>query len=231
MEVIEWALSRLRKGNELPCQEIIDEIKYQVQRRVIAKQGFTAWDITQELRQQNIRGYHSDFKQVVHNMFEAGDMSGYNRELRDMGGPELAWFYYHTHDYASQQYASSPAPTPLRTTPIVRSRTLVSGDPNDDEDGIVACADKRGTVCVPSKAIRALGLQPGMSAVAIPCRVETKVSIEKPRNDVPANARWYTVDRDCNIRVTQGVFAEAYCFGPRFNVDIDSGSVLLTTLK
>jgi len=55
---------------------------------------FTAFDITMELRKQGMQVFHRDVKEVVHNMFDNGDMEDYRRTHLDVGG-DVKPFLYH----------------------------------------------------------------------------------------------------------------------------------------
>jgi len=54
---------------------------------------FTAFDITRNIRRNGIRCNHEDVKQIVHNMYEVGGMSGYSRSLVDVGRNVRPWLY------------------------------------------------------------------------------------------------------------------------------------------
>lgn len=259
-------------------QEVIDELRYQLQKKVIAHEVFTAYDLTELLRAQGIRCYHSDVKEVVHNTFLAGEMAGYNRRLADYGGTVEAWEYYYDRPDASISTHRAPSAT-ARDYSTIQNRVQdlyqlglktqddidqalgvvhtsgyvqavdIPSDMNktascscsmvpvaDDTDCMVARADKRATVCVPADAVRQLGLRPGWVALVIPCRQECLVRIENPSTralaqiGIPQGARQYIVDDHYNVRITKGVFAEAYCFGTKFKVTVNHDDIVLESL-
>lgn len=54
---------------------------------------FTAFDITKIVRKRGVRCKHDDVKQIVHSVYMSGGMSGYNRDLVDMGRDIQPWLY------------------------------------------------------------------------------------------------------------------------------------------
>lgn len=212
-------------------QEVVDEIRYLVQREVTGFQEFTAWNITQALRRQNIRGWHSDFKQVVHQMFEDGEMKGYARKLKDFGGAEDAWVYH----YAGVPYMPSPGKFP--------SGTKLGGNQilpdNNTPEKVEARSDLRGTVCIPARVVRSAGFVPGdvVEACSQPNQQTLAVILWDGRVvDNSAAVSLYTVDKYCNIRITQSVMYSAGLTGIKFNVCANStskgrtsGEILMTT--
>lgn len=55
---------------------------------------FTAFDITKDLRQQGSQIQHRNIKEIVHALFDHGEMSGYNRSLVDVGTNTRPFLYH-----------------------------------------------------------------------------------------------------------------------------------------
>ena len=70
-------------------------IKGVVITKVGQDQMFTAFDITKELRQNNNQVHHRDIKQIVHALYNHGDMQGYDRSRVDVNGASIRPFLYH----------------------------------------------------------------------------------------------------------------------------------------
>ena len=69
------------------------------------KGTFTAFDITMELRKQGMQVFHRDVKEVVHNMFDNGDMEDYRRTRLDVGGGVKPFLY---HPVSLDSYTHRP---------------------------------------------------------------------------------------------------------------------------
>lgn len=202
--------------------EVRTEIGNQVNNRIQLQQGFTAYDITQSLRRLNVRCKHDEVKAIVHETFETGRMQDYTRELRDLGGPIPAWYYFHRHDYAAQQYVSNTSNNVVGTVPVVNNS-------NSIPSVWTANADHRQTVCVPAAAIRLINLKPGETAVVIPCSNE--IVIKAPgisSHGLVSNAHFYTVDKNNNVRITAQPQVQAGLSETRYTVRVENNKVILS---
>jgi len=56
---------------------------------------FTAFDITKALRQNGTQVVHRNIKQIVHALYNHGDMMGYDRSLINVGNAPVRPFLYH----------------------------------------------------------------------------------------------------------------------------------------
>ena len=54
---------------------------------------FTAFDITKKIRKDGVRYKHEDVKQLVHDSFLNGELTGYTRTLIDVGTAIQPWLY------------------------------------------------------------------------------------------------------------------------------------------
>jgi len=62
---------------------------------VSKKWSFTAYTITEEARKKGITVYHSEAKQIVHDMFDDGEMTDYSRKVEDVNAAVKPFRYYH----------------------------------------------------------------------------------------------------------------------------------------
>jgi bifunctional DNA-binding transcriptional regulator/antitoxin component of YhaV-PrlF toxin-antitoxin module len=231
-------------------REITDLIREIVSDRIALQESFSAYDVTKELREQHIRGYHSQFKEVVHEMFEQGEMGDYTRELKDFGGPVMAWEYR-----PRQQQATAPnhlQPSPLRSygpaqtvaTPVAPGvavlgvtgpsgsgpvptsicGTTVPAVPSTDDSEREVKVDGRGTVCIPSALVRSAGLEPGDTAYVYCIPDQLIVSPEPWDEDADHK---YTVDKHANIRITRAAQQAAGLQGVRLKIVVDDDEILV----
>jgi hypothetical protein len=70
------------------------EVKDLVNDKVGKNELFTAFDITKSFRNNGVKYSHNEVKKIVHNMFENGDMMGYDRVRTDKTGAPVQPFLY-----------------------------------------------------------------------------------------------------------------------------------------
>jgi hypothetical protein len=208
--------------------DIVVEIERLVREKVSRRERFTAYDITLELRALQIQGFHSEFKEVVHRLFELGHMPDYTREVKDLGGSGPAWEY--SYQDASQPTADHLMPSslrvyrpqsrPRRLSPR-RSRTLKDGRWNVPVDG-------RGTVCVPAALVRAAGLAPGKAAYVFASSGRLIVASD---NQARPPDRTYTVDKHANIRITRSVQHRAGLNVPVVTISMEVDGIVVGSLS
>lgn len=79
-------------------------------------------------------------------------------------------------------------------------------DENDPDLSASVSTDGQGRVCVPNAMIKHMGLTAGDEVFVLANDGEVVVSRDRSGTD---DERIYTVDRDCNVRVSAGVLADA----------------------
>ena len=104
---------------------------------------FTAYDVTKEARSttsDNVRGY--EVRGIVHNEYQTGQISGYNRELcaLEIDGSPQAFVYYPDGKSASDH-------------PLVEDSST-EDDIKDDVDGVVVSAEGAGRVNIPKQILK-----------------------------------------------------------------------------
>lgn len=72
--------------------------------KVNQNEMFTAFDITKTLRQNGTQATHRNIKQIVHALYNHGDMQGYDRSLVDVNGAPVRPFLYHPMSADSSTY-------------------------------------------------------------------------------------------------------------------------------
>ncbi len=80
------------------CENIfLERVETAIRERVNSAETFTAYTITQELREVGISAPHDAVRALVHLMFGYGRLGGaYTRTLCDVGGERgAAWVYHH----------------------------------------------------------------------------------------------------------------------------------------
>jgi len=95
------------------------------------KWSFTAYTITEEARKKGVTAYHSEAKQIVHDMFDDGEMLDYSRKTEDIGAAVKPFRYYHD-DSATTAPADNTA-----TDATVNALD----DLDDDEDQLAVSSD------------------------------------------------------------------------------------------
>lgn len=81
--------------------DAIGTIRSVISDKIEQEGTFTAFDITMELRKRGMQVYHRDVKEMVHNMYDNGDMEDYARTLLDVGSGTKA-LLYHPGDFDAQ---------------------------------------------------------------------------------------------------------------------------------
>ena len=81
-------------------EDILDSAEAILVRDVVAakvsqNEMFTAFDVTKLLRQANNQVRHSNIKQIVHALYNHGDMQGYDRSLVRVSNASVMPFLYH----------------------------------------------------------------------------------------------------------------------------------------
>ena len=213
--------------------ETRDEILTLVADRIDEGATFSAFDITKALRGLRFRVRHDEVKALVHQMFETGGMTGYTRELRDYGGPIPAWEYRPDAVVATNQHrAPSTVARPYFSTTGPYD-IPGSDDEDEDEDGVYAKADARGTICVPSKLIQDAGFKPGELVVVVSNHAKKTLTLAP----MPLPVGWdpnsggsvkvYTVDKYSNVRITRSAQCAAGVTADKYAAELEQDHIVL----
>ncbi len=172
--------------------------------KVAANEMFTAFDVSRTVQTLGHRERHNNMKHVVHELFESGGISTYDRTLVTVepGKPE-AWVYHPAGTDPNQYkpvfqplpstltpagfYGNSGAPTPTKPTLSSVSFAPPQGGPK----GI----DQRGALLVPAKLVQQIGGKPGDQLDVVKENDTLVISTDG------VAGRKYTVNGSSNIRM------------------------------
>ena len=200
---------------------------------------FTAWDVTLAVRKTvKAKVQHYEVKREVHQMFDNGNMVGYNRELANLPNVDpQPWIYYPpTADpktytgkpVAPAAAAALPAPTPVASMTALDDGADIGGD-----GSVVYKWDTTDRLCVPNKLVRDLGFKAGDEVDVVSVNtVQNEVCVVKKGETFPgapphlsATLATLTVDRYDNIRIGRTALNKASINGVAFEIDRDGDSI------
>lgn len=176
---------------------------------------FTAWDVTLAVRKTvKARVQHFEVKREVHQMFDNGNMVGYNRELANLPNVDpQPWIYYppsaDPKTYTGKPVAPAAAAALPAPTPVASMTALDDGADIGGDGSVVYKWDTTDRLCIPNKLIREMGLKQG-DEVEVVCAVPpgNEVSVfQKGKPDYTkglSNVATYVVDTYDNVRITRG---------------------------
>ena len=194
---------------------------------------FTAWDVTVAVRKvAKAKVQHYEVKREVHQMFDNGNMVGYNRELANLPNVNpQPWIYYppsaDPKTYTGKPVAPAAAVAlPAPSTTVAGSMTALDDGADIGGDGSVVYKwDTTDRLCIPNKLIRELGLKAG-DEVEVVCEVtptnEVRV-IQKGAAAIYNNGlspvATYMVDTYDNVRITRGALNKIGLNGVAFEIE------------
>jgi len=174
----------------------IPAMENEVQRRIAARDMFTALDISRAVQSLGICERHRDLKHVVHEMFARNAMGAdYERTLVTVGQGEQAYLYH-----------------PLNTDPTLYahgtqaiSRMLPAAHPTTARNApgsTVRFIDRWLRLRLPAPLLRRTGAKPGDLVYIELDSTDGRLSVT---TGLPASsARRYRVDRYGNVRISLG---------------------------
>lgn len=225
-------------------RSVIDSI---ISSKVNSNELFTAFDISIQVQnylknQGSFDGSehrHQFLRNDVHQEISKHLASGaYDRQLRDVGAPTNAFVYFPVgadpSTYVPLKRKDAPVvsanpfviDTSAKVSTPVANLTVTPAPDVDDGDG--RKPDARGTVCVPNHLLRSAGFNPGDTAFVVAANQNWNGNPEKClvlTKTLPIGATSltkYTVDTNCNVRITQSVFVASGLIGSTY--DFDGGS-------
>lgn len=118
-------------------QPQIDDNKKAVYMTVVAekvanREAFSAYDVTKEVRGRGTPCEHWLYKDVVHQLFQAGEMQDYLRTLIQY--PPGPAFLYHPPEIDANQYAASGGKSVSAVINALPSPASADEDDDDDDD-------------------------------------------------------------------------------------------------
>jgi len=180
---------------------------------------FTAWDVTLAVRKTvKAKVQHYEVKREVHNMFDNGNMVGYNRELANLPNVDPQPWIYHPPTANPKNYtgkpvapaaAALPAPTVAAAAPAGSMTALDDGADIGGDGSVVYKWDTTDRLCIPNKLIREMGLKSG-EEVEVVCTVPPGNEVSVFKKGTPdytsglSHVATYMVDTYDNVRITRG---------------------------
>ena len=135
-------------------------------------------------------------KEVVYKYDDTADMDNYND-------------YYDDDDYADDDYDDYGVDYDDGWGDSVeldkKDSMATPATYNAQYESITVNVDGRGRVCIPAKLLRSIGARPFDVVYVMPDGNDLRVTKDKAKKD--QNTRSYTVDRDCNVRISSYVLA------------------------
>lgn len=192
---------------------------------------FTAFDVTREMRNQGFWVEHRDVKDLVHSMFERGEMSGtgYARSIVPIPGRSPA-FCYHLYTDDVADYDPSMDHDDASVAPSVPSSAAATSAPAKPLNGGYCARDYYGRVNIPKALVKALGLVPGKTAWVYLVGDHFEIVNAATDNRQTYGVAKYIVNCQGNIRLSDGVLDKLSCTG-LFRVSIDPSNSVISLMK
>lgn len=189
---------------------------------------FTALHVSREAQAQyQIHNRHSNMKDVVHELFDSGQLVGYQRSLEEVeAGTPKAWVYYpqfadpKTCQPAPARPGTATTVSTVTTAPIPQLPSPVA-PLNGNAVATAATGlgghqiDKRGRLWVPTAMIAGLGLKRSEWAYAMPGTQQVIVTKDDPQD---ASSYRYRVDKSGNIPLSRSCLNKGGLVGNSFDV-------------
>jgi hypothetical protein len=208
---------------------------------------FTAWDVTLACRKVvKARVQHYEVKREVHQMFDDGNMVGYNRVLANLPGVNpQPWLYYppsaDPNTYTGKPVAPAAAAVLPAPTPIGGSMTSLDDGVDIGGDGsVVYKFDTTDRLCVPNKLVRELNLKEGDEVDVVVCASAPNGEVcVVPKNagypgqppHVSSVAATLTVDRYDNVRIGRATLNKVGVGGVAFEIERDGSNNAIKVKK
>ena len=183
---------------------------------------FSAHDVTRAVRQLTTdRIAHNEVRSEVHKMFSQGDFPNYTRTLGNIPGlkGQQPWIFHPIHVDPNQHVPQDP-----QDSSVPQSSSQDDDDEDDDTNGLFK-VDSRLTLCIPASMVREAGFTAGDEAF---------VSADNPTNSLivtktkpVAKLSSYTVNKNCNVRVTQHSLRKAGLAGSKFVIKGEKTKVVV----
>ena len=192
------------------AEQLIEDLTYQ---KVSQGDMFTAFDITLfAKKEKGLTERHRNVKHVVHDLFVAGQLSGYDRTLIDIpGAPDKAYLYHPVGADITQYSAKDRAKFPdaggsaTATSNGITVLSTTSPAPATSTPSNGHTVDRRGRLCIPNALTRSLHWNRNSIISATPSNggLVLNPSIS------PSVIAEYWLDKDDNIRISARTLRKA----------------------
>jgi len=218
----------------------IEAVEKIVSVKMDAEEMFTAFNVTLEAQMQGVHRKNVELRDIIHMMYERGNMPDYTRTLKDIpGAPAPAWVYHPEHMSADdfmpldrtgqrrqkQATAIQVAQAAMGASP--KAPVATAPQPTAPVPAVGAhVPDGRGRVCVPVEMVKSLGLVKGDDVYVAVNTERLEVTKGYPTADVAVIG--YVVDPRGNIRVSKQTLDRAQFKCSEFNIVAENGTVVIT---
>lgn len=194
-----------------------------VNEKVNSGSMFTAWDVTQEVRNRGHRAKHAEVRDSVHDCYNRGIMGvAYTRTTITVatGNP---WLYHRTVDDPAT-YGNNVASVPVVTpTPVFSSLVKTS-----NVGRLVGrSVDGRGTLSIPTTLLIKAGFKPKDKVFATVSGNNVELMKADPNSRPNGIFAAYTVDDYNQIRVTQNFLQKAGLGGNSYDISESNDKVVV----
>lgn len=206
----------------------LNEIEDTVKEFVNSDTMFTAWDVTVALRKRSKNNIqHYEVKKEVHQMFDQGNMTGYNRHLANLPNVNSQPWIYYSPSVDPTIYTGKPiVPTAAVVLPSPTS-SMSSVDSTDDGSDVAADGslvykfDTTDRLCVPNKLIRELNLKVGDEVDVVYTVPTTSEVCVVPKGGLPglSSIATYVVDKYDNVRISRAALTKIGINGIAFEIE------------
>lgn len=149
---------------------------------------FTAFDVTNKLRESGVTCFHSDVKKEVHESFSGTDAPlDYTRTQMQMPNGKVA-FVYHPSTIDASEYDTDNVDND--------SSVVVAVNKVNSDDCF--SRDRRGRLCIPKKLLYKINVDP-FGPVSVDASNKTKVVVREGRHRI---GNLYFADKDGNVRIS-----------------------------
>lgn len=200
----------------MPDAATADQIESTAKTLVSQRKSFSAWDISLAVKRLGFNQRHKDMKQIVHRLFENGDMGDYRQTLVQYPTAPRPAYLYHPPEIdpsdpnTLQAIIDGTVQAPALNAPAVDDNG--DGDADDDDDdgsvfrpNVIRNADGSIQKNIGTLPGSCLYLPKDMARdVGIPPNGDAFISIDPASSQISVSAQGSSkacVDRNGNIRI------------------------------
>lgn len=204
---------------------------------------FTAYDITLSARDKGHRVKHDEVRPIVHAYHDSDQKfsADYTKTLINVTNTETSWLYHPVgadiNTYLSklnvnqqpQQVVLSPGGGLIGNfqpiaIPNFNSAPVVQTTQKVQQAGVLKSriVDGRGSLSIPAQLVRQAGFITGQKVFARGENDKVVVS------SVAQTSKKYTVNRSCQIRITQPFLSKCGLKGQKYDIDFQNGEILIS---
>lgn len=193
-----------------------------------ANKLFSAFDVTSVVRAQGLTCYHTQVRQLVHDLYAQGsifptDYTRTNHQFQDPNGRLVTAFVFYpnwedvsNYDSEAIRNSASQIITSSATIPVVQAQNAANANHTD----------KRGRFCIRRSDVEAAGFVGAHVHVIIGTgQIRVIPFTAQAAKDYPTSAHRYVVDRNGNIRIAKKLISESGV--TNFTTVVQTGEIVL----